>query len=203
MGLGKTVQIVALLSYMHASGAEGGEGPHLVIAPGSTLDQWEQCFQHWYPSLGVTCTAISTTIRRVIAGVIKYHGPEVERSELRQLASENGFNVVLSTLSYWERDTAAQKQDRSWFRSHAWEYMIFDEAHSLRKLDSARFKRLRKLQVKRKVLLTGTPVQNSMNELLCLLNFLDPVTFNLDQHAGLETLFDGVEPGDAIAAIHR
>ena len=135
--------------------------------------------------------------------MIKYHGPEVERSELRQLASENGFNVVLSTLSYWERDTAAQKQDRSWFRSHEWEYMIFDEAHSLRKLDSARFKRLRKLQVKRKVLLTGTPVQNSMNELLCLLNFLDPVTFNLDQHAGLETLFDGVEPGDAIAAIHR
>ena len=54
MGLGKTVQIVALLSYLHASGAEGGEGPHLVIAPGSTLDQWQQCFEHWYPSLSMS-----------------------------------------------------------------------------------------------------------------------------------------------------
>ena len=85
-----------------------------MIAPGSTLDQWEQCLGHWYPALDVVKYHGNGAPGYTSDNVMTFEpiGSESHRAELREHARHNGFNVVLSTLSYWERDTAAQKEDR-------------------------------------------------------------------------------------------
>ena len=61
MGLGKTVQTCALFAAIHAQKLAGGRGPHMVIAPASTLGSWERTLETAYPQLKVT----------------RYHGNEV------------------------------------------------------------------------------------------------------------------------------
>lgn len=58
-----------------------------------------------------------------------------------------------------------------------WEYLIVDEAHKLKNEDSQISKRLRELDSRYRLLLTGTPLQNNLHELWSLLNFLLPEIF--------------------------
>ena len=52
MGLGKTVQTIAFLAHLHCSGITG---PFGIIAPASTLDNWQREFETWCPTLQVLC----------------------------------------------------------------------------------------------------------------------------------------------------
>jgi len=80
--------------------------------------------------------------------------------------------VVLAPITYFQKE---KSDDRSFLRKFAWSYLIVDEAHMLKNNRGSRYKNLDRFESEHRLLLTGTPVQNSPKELLNLLCFLMPL----------------------------
>ena len=70
-----------------------------------------------------------------------------------------------------------RNQDAHIFKRHKWYYLILDEAHHIKNFETKRWQTLLGLQSKRRLLLTGTPLQNNLMELWSLLHFLMPKIF--------------------------
>ncbi|XP_069834431.1 SWI/SNF-related matrix-associated actin-dependent regulator of chromatin subfamily A containing DEAD/H box 1 isoform X2 [Dendropsophus ebraccatus] len=157
MGLGKTVQAIAFLAHLYMN---GNLGPHLVVVPASTLDNWVREFNHWCPDLDI----------------LLYYGSQDERKHLRYdiLNKVIDFNVIVTTYNC----AISSAEDRSLFRRLKLNYAVFDEGHMLKNMSSIRYQHLMTLNAKNRLLLTGTPVQNNLLELMSLLNFVMPHMFS-------------------------
>jgi SWI/SNF-related matrix-associated actin-dependent regulator 1 of chromatin subfamily A len=111
--------------------------------------------------------------------VYKYHGNQVEREEIRNEMDRNfiqasePLDAVITTFSYFSSDS--NKGDRSFLRKFNFDYLVVDEGHTLKNPKGLRYQNLNKFQTKSRLLLTGTPVQNSPKELMSLLCFLMPL----------------------------
>lgn len=169
MGLGKTCQVIAFLAHLFESGKS--TGVHLVIVPGSTLENWLREFHNFCPALNVR----------------PYYGSQAERAELRfQLEQEinsGEVNVVVTTY-----DMTLAKHDSSFLRHLEPNVCVYDEGHALKNAQSQRYKGLMRIQAKFRLLLTGTPLQNNLQELMSLLAFIMPNTFQ-DRMEDLDLLF--------------
>lgn len=132
-------------------------GPYLVIVPLSTLSNWVNEFRRWCPA----------------ATVIVYKGTPAQRKGLFKSAVREGhFNVLLTTYEYIIKD-------KSSLRKLEWQYAIVDEGHRMKNAQSKFAVTLgTQYTTLHRVLLTGTPLQNSLPELWSLLNFLLPAIFN-------------------------
>ncbi|KAL5535629.1 INO80 [Sanghuangporus sanghuang] len=161
MGLGKTVQSIALLAYL--SEVHDIWGPFLVVAPSSTLHNWQQELARFVPDL--TC--------------LPYWGTVKQRSLFRKFWSRKNisynrdapFHVLVTSYNLII-------QDAQYFQRIKWQYMILDEAQNIKNSSSARWKTLLGLQCRNRLLLTGTPIQNNMQELWALLHFIMPSLFD-------------------------
>ncbi|KAI3715446.1 hypothetical protein L6452_22428 [Arctium lappa] len=155
MGLGKTIQTISLIAYLMES--KGVTGPHLIVAPKAVLPNWINEFSTWAPSIGA----------------VLYDGRLEERKAMREEYSGEGkFNVLITHYDLIMRDKAFLKKIH-------WYYMIVDEGHRLKNSECALAKSLVSgYRIRRRLLLTGTPIQNSLQELWALLNFLLPTIFN-------------------------
>ncbi|XP_057489145.1 probable ATP-dependent DNA helicase CHR12 [Actinidia eriantha] len=155
MGLGKTIQTISLIAYLLES--KGVTGPHLIVAPKAVLPNWVNEFSTWAPS--------------IVA--ILYDGRLDERKAMREEYSGEGkFNVLITHYDLIMRDKAFLKKIH-------WHYMIVDEGHRLKNHECALARTLVSgYRIRRRLLLTGTPIQNSLQELWSLLNFLLPTIFN-------------------------
>ncbi|KFY00213.1 hypothetical protein O988_03439 [Pseudogymnoascus sp. VKM F-3808] len=172
MGLGKTIQTISLIALLREK--EKYLGPHLIVAPLSTLSNWVEEFQKWTPSVPV----------------ILYHGDPAKREELRTTKItkhlENGrptskFPVVCTSYDIILRD-------KNYLSHINWEFIIIDEGHRLKNFNSQLFQELRKFTSATRLLISGTPLQNNLKELWSLLNFLLPTVF-VDWEA-FESWFD-------------
>ncbi|KAG8446283.1 hypothetical protein GDO86_013931 [Hymenochirus boettgeri] len=162
MGLGKTIQSITFLSEIFFMGIRG---PFLIIAPLSTITNWEREFRTW--------TEMNTIV---------YHGSQISRQMIHQYEmfyrDEQGnpipgifkFHVVITTFEMILADCPELKKMR-------WSCVIIDEAHRLKNRNCKLLEGLKLMALEHKVLLTGTPLQNSVEELYSLLNFLEPVQF--------------------------
>ncbi|XP_073009627.1 probable ATP-dependent DNA helicase CHR719 [Typha latifolia] len=159
MGLGKTIQTIALIAYLIEN--KGVTGPHLIIAPKAVLPNWFHEFSTWAPS-------ISTVL---------YDGRPDERKAIREEYFREGkFNVLLTHYDLIMKD-------KKFLKKVHWYYMIVDEGHRLKNHDCALSRTLvTGYRIRRRLLLTGTPIQNSLQELWSLLNFLLPSIFNSVQN---------------------
>ena len=174
MGLGKTVQTIAFLGYLKSSRPSSAKAkPHLLVVPASTLVNWENEFARFCPSLNV----------------FLYHGNQSERSEMRHVLrgqfERSSIDVLLCTYTVFERESGAD--DRKFLQSQSFEYLVLDEAHSIKNSSSSRFQQLNRIKTKHRLLLSGTPVQNDLRELLALLSFLMPDVF---KQSDCEVLLD-------------
>ncbi|XP_038660605.1 probable global transcription activator SNF2L2 isoform X4 [Scyliorhinus canicula] len=153
MGLGKTIQTIGLITYLMEH--KRLNGPYLIIVPLSTLSNWVYEFDKWAPSVVK----------------ISYKGtPALRRSFIPQLRSGK-FNVLLTTYEYIIKDKHVLAKLR-------WKYMIVDEGHRMKNHHCKLTQVLNTHYVApRRVLLTGTPLQNKLPELWALLNFLLPTIF--------------------------
>jgi SNF2 family DNA or RNA helicase len=178
MGLGKTVQTIAFICWLKcqndaqkleasepSKGSETVKGvdlnstcglPHLVIAPSSVLSNWEREFEVFAPHLKV----------------LKYHGSQSERLEIQEElrmhlpGKRNGrtlrgippIDVILAPFTYFEKE---KSDDRSFLRKFRYDYMVVDEAHLLKNAKGRRYKSLDRFATMHRLLLTGTPVQNT------------------------------------------
>uniref|UniRef100_A0A4W5QC52 DNA helicase n=1 Tax=Hucho hucho TaxID=62062 RepID=A0A4W5QC52_9TELE len=157
MGLGKTIQAIAFLGRLHQDGIDG---PHLITVPSSTLDNWVRELKLWCPSLKV----------------LVYYGSVEDRRYLRHdiLSNQVDFNVIVSTYNL----AIGNDSDRSLFRKLRLKYAVFDEGHMLKNMNSLRYRHLMAINAEHRLLLTGTPLQNNLLELMSLLNFIMPSMFS-------------------------
>ncbi|NWH98423.1 SMRCD regulator, partial [Tichodroma muraria] len=157
MGLGKTIQAIAFLAYLYQA---GNRGPHLIVVPASTLDNWIREVHLWCPELNV----------------LFYYGSQEDRKHLRVDIHNKvvDFNVIVTTYN----SAISSSDDRGLFRRLKLNYAIFDEGHMLKNMSSVRYQHLMTINAKNRLLLTGTPVQNNLLELMSLLNFVMPHMFS-------------------------
>ncbi|XP_039535458.1 SWI/SNF-related matrix-associated actin-dependent regulator of chromatin subfamily A containing DEAD/H box 1A isoform X1 [Pimephales promelas] len=157
MGLGKTIQAISFLAHLYEKGIKG---PHLITVPSSTLDNWVRELGLWCPSLKV----------------LIYYGSVEDRRYLRQdiLSGLIEFNIIVSTYNL----TIGNDHDRSLFRKLRLKYAVFDEGHMLKNMNSLRYRHLMAINAEHRLLLTGTPLQNNLLELMSLLNFIMPSMFS-------------------------
>lgn len=155
MGLGKTIQVITLL--LHLLERHSNVGPHLIVAPKSTLSNWETEFKRFAPSLGVH--------------VLQGHAEERGRSLARFLMDIRAGRPVSCITNY------EQTHRNEWLSRVNWQVVVVDEGHRLKNTESVFNCTMKKFRSRMRLLLTGTPFQNDLNEFWALLNFLLPDTF--------------------------
>lgn len=153
MGLGKTLQTISFLGYLRY--IKGIKGPHIVIVPKSTLENWQREFAKWTPEVR-TC---------VLTG-----DQEVRNQIIKEKIQTCQFDVLISSYEIVIREKSVLKKIN-------WQYIIVDEAHRLKNEDSLLSQIIRMFHSKNRLLITGTPLQNNLHELWALLNFLLPDVF--------------------------
>lgn len=161
MGLGKTVQSISVLAYL----AEHHNiwGPFFVVTPSSTLHNWQQEIARFVPEFKV----------------LPYWGNAKDRKILRKFwdrkllryGKDAPFHVLVTSYQLVVADAA-------YFQKMKWQYMILDEAQAIKSSQSSRWKTLLSFSCRNRLLLTGTPIQNSMQELWALLHFIMPSLFD-------------------------
>nr|XP_029531966.1 chromodomain-helicase-DNA-binding protein 5-like isoform X3 [Oncorhynchus nerka] len=195
MGLGKTVQTIVFLYSLYKEGHS--KGPYLVSAPLSTIINWEREFEMWAPDFYV----------------VTYTGDKESRAVIR----ENEFtfeDIAVKTgrkVFRMKKDTAIKFHvlltsyelitiDQTILGSINWACLVVDEAHRLKNNQSKFFRILNGYKIYYKLLLTGTPLQNNLEELFHLLNFLTPERFN--NLEGFLEEFADISKEDQIKKLH-
>ncbi|CAI5726046.1 unnamed protein product [Peronospora effusa] len=173
MGLGKTVQIVSLIEHMKSE--ESIRGPYLIVVPLSTIQHWRREIESWtdlnvcvYHDIGDRTTKFTAKDMRAVIRDQEWYYPSLGNSIFK-------FHILLTTFETLIADFEELEHIH-------WRLVVVDEAHRLKGAGSRVLKMMRVLHVDRKVLLTGTPLQNNTQELWVLLNYLEPVKFaSLDE----------------------
>ncbi|KAL6185935.1 hypothetical protein ACLB2K_042057 [Fragaria x ananassa] len=154
MGLGKTLQTISLLGYLHEF--RGITGPHMVVAPKSTLGNWMNEIRRFCPVLRA----------------VKFLGNPDERKHIREdLLVAGKFDVCVTSFEM-------AIKEKYCLRRFSWRYIIIDEAHRIKNENSLLSKTMRLYNTNYRLLITGTPLQNNLHELWSLLNFLLPEIFS-------------------------
>ncbi|KAI1089032.1 SNF2 family N-terminal domain-containing protein [Rostrohypoxylon terebratum] len=200
MGLGKTIQVISLVALLREQ--ENYFGPHLIIAPLSTLSNWQDEFHKWTPTIPF----------------VMYHGTPQERQEIfRNKIMRNyqkgrpsqRFPVVCTSYEMVLRDRASlSKID--------WAFIVVDEGHRMKNADAKLFRELQQFKSATRLLITGTPLQNNLKELWSLLHFLMPETFldweafevwfdfsDLQDEEGTTQFIEDKESHDLVSKIHK
>ncbi|KAF3329313.1 CHD3-type chromatin-remodeling factor PICKLE [Carex littledalei] len=157
MGLGKTVQVVCFLKSILQERLN--TGPALVVAPKSILLQWEKEFGRWAESMNVVVYQGDKTSRKCI-----------QAHEFYSFAKQPLFDVLVTSYEMVQLDATI-------LRKFNWSSIVIDEAHKIKNLYCQLFGCLLQYTSKFRLLLTGTPLQNSLLELFALLHFIDPIEF--------------------------
>ncbi|KAK5871938.1 hypothetical protein PBY51_012677 [Eleginops maclovinus] len=162
MGLGKTIQSITFLFEIFSMGIRG---PFLIIAPLSTITNWEREFRQW-----------------TNMNVIVYHGSQISRQMILQYEMfyrDPQGNTIPGILKFHGVITTFEMimADCPELKKLHWRCVVIDEAHRLKNRNCKLLEGLKLMNLEQKVLLTGTPLQNSVEELFSLLNFLEPLQF--------------------------
>ncbi|XP_028709908.2 LOW QUALITY PROTEIN: chromodomain-helicase-DNA-binding protein 1-like [Peromyscus leucopus] len=180
MGLGKTCQTIALLVYL--VGRLNDEGPFLILCPLSVLSNWKEEMERFAP--GLSC--------------VTYTGDKEERAHLqRDLQQGTGFHVLLTTYEICLKDA-------SFLKSFSWSVLAVDEAHRLKNQNSLLHRTLSEFSVVFRLLLTGTPIQNNLQELYSLLSVVEPDLFCREQVEDFVQRYQDIEKESKSASeLHR
>merc|ERR1719400_1974619 len=195
MGLGKTIQTITFLYSLYKEGH--CRGPFLIAVPLSTLINWEREFALWAPDFYVVSYVGDKDSRIVIReNELSFEDNAVRKGDKasRIKASTVKFHCLLTSYQMISMDAAC-------LGSVQWEVLVVDEAHRLKNNQSKFFKVLAGYALNYKMLLTGTPLQNNLEELFYLLNFLTPGKFN--DLAEFQTSFEDVGKEEQVRKLHE
>uniref|UniRef100_A0A7N6AXM2 DNA helicase n=1 Tax=Anabas testudineus TaxID=64144 RepID=A0A7N6AXM2_ANATE len=185
MGLGKTIQTICFLNYLFNE--HQLYGPFLLVVPLSTLTSWQREIQLWAPQMNVVVYLGDINSRNMIR---THEWMHVHSKRLK-------FNILLTTYEILLKD-------KSFLGSVNWAFIGVDEAHRLKNDDSLLYKTMIDFKSNHRLLITGTPLQNSLKELWSLLHFIMPEKFHSwelfeDEHgkgrdSGYTSLHKELEP---------
>ena len=214
MGLGKTIQVAAFLDFLASNLYR--RGPFLVVVPLSTITNWKRECQGWLGRLNTVIyhgTARDREIIRALEMVYESDRPKKIRSNqlyLKRCASTHNSSKALGNP--WMADVVITTpelltaEDFMELTVIQWECLIVDEAQKIKNFNSKTAMNLRtKFNSNHRILVTGTPIQNRMEELFSLLNFIEPSSFpncegfmakygNMKEHETLAELHEELQP---------
>ena len=144
MGLGKTIQVIALLLLLRR---HKRPGPHLIVLPASLLGNWRAELARFAPDLRVWVAHRSA-------------GDVDDAPALREV------DVVLTTYATLLR--------LEWARAQAWGLVVLDEAQAIKNAEARQTRAVKALRSRHRLILTGTPVENSLADLWSLFDFSSP-----------------------------
>ena len=150
MGLGKTIQTIAWILRAFAAKAAGAAQPVLVVAPLTLLSNWRHEFAKFAPSLRVY----------------------VHQGDMRHVGS--GFKKAAAEADVVVTSYALIVRDHREFAEVEWGGIVIDEAQAIKNPDTHAARAIRALGVRRRLALTGTPIENSVADIWSLEEFLNP-----------------------------
>lgn len=147
MGLGKTIQVLSLLllAKYHAPASNAQKKPHLLVVPASLIGNWQAEAAKFSPNLTM-----------LIA-----HGSANHRSQDLQ-----GIDLVVTTYGYLHRT--------EWINKTEWDLAILDEAQLIKNPGAKQTKAVKDLKSQVRLILTGTPVENQLNDFWSLFDYISP-----------------------------
>ncbi|BAU55464.1 ATP-dependent helicase HepA [Mucilaginibacter gotjawali] len=155
MGLGKTIQTLALLQKNKEDAeAAGGKCTSLAIMPTSLIYNWLAEAKKFAPQLRLM----------VHTGTFRYKSPEVF----------SNYDLVITTYGI-------SRIDIELFKAYFFDYVILDESQNIKNPSSKSFQAVRQLKSKYKLILSGTPVENSVNDLWTQMSFINPGLLGIQQ----------------------
>ncbi|KAJ4368011.1 hypothetical protein N0V83_006366 [Neocucurbitaria cava] len=194
MGLGKTLQTLSLFQYLEELDEKNGVSseelrPYLVICPLSVLNSWVTEAQRWVPGLRVMrfhgAAGERQRLKRVAVGMEDMKGNETFRAKSRKASRKAGvksskltanhedsaFKIIVTTYDTFQAEV-------SWFKhSFVWRYVVLDEGHKIKSSVTQISTALRNISSEYRLILTGTPLQNNLEEMWALLAWLYPDVF--------------------------
>ena len=168
MGLGKTLQTITLLDYIYSksgkketipnqngqlslfSALESTTPASLVVAPKSLLHNWQNELKRFAPDLKVL----------IYAGNKRVKTREIEKIF-------NHYQLIITSYSM-------VRIDIEYLKEYPFHYIILDESQFVKNPDSILYKSVKKLYSSHKLVLTGTPIENSLTDLWAQFNFINP-----------------------------
>lgn len=166
--VGKTIQTISFLHQLRFTKTTSINGPFLIIAPLSLVDQWQSEIATWSPSMNTVLLHGNQQARETIVGrEFYYQEPYVSKAEASALkrAGVFKFQILLTTFENAVKEIST-------LCKVPWEAMIIDEAHKLKNAQSRIFQTLSNIKTKHCVLLTGTPLQNKTEVSGCLFFYI-------------------------------
>ncbi|MEH2331140.1 DEAD/DEAH box helicase [Nostoc sp.] len=148
MGLGKTIQLIAFL--LHLKEQDVLENPTLLVCPTSVLGNWEREVNKFAPSLKI----------------LQYHGDKRPKGKAF-LEAVKKHDLIVTSYSLLHRDIKS-------LQSVSWQIIVLDEAQNVKNPEAKQSKAVRQLEATFRIALTGTPVENRLQELWSILDFLNP-----------------------------
>ena len=150
MGLGKTVQAIAMLTSEREQFGDEAFGPTLVVCPMSVTRQWAREIERFAPTLRVH---------------LHHGGDRLTGDELLQVARAS--DVVITSYDIATRDIDV-------LATIAWDRLILDEAQDVKNPATKRARALRRLDARRMLAMTGTPIENRLDELWAIMDIVNP-----------------------------
>lgn len=147
MGLGKTIQVLTLIKSL--SGMRPQEAPVLVVCPRSLLYNWAAEIDKFYPG----------------TPYLVYHGSPEERERMRRTFSD--WEIIITTYDLIHRD------EKAW-HGYQFFYCILDEAQHIKNHQTKRSQLIKRIRARHRLVMTGTPIENSLDELWSIFDFLMP-----------------------------
>ena len=145
MGLGKTLQIITFLKYLKDK--KKTTNAHLIVLPTSLIFNWQEEIKKFCPTL---------KIFTLIGGDRKKDTNHFKKTDL-----------VLTTYGIVMRDI-------DYLKEYIFDYIVLDESQAIKNPNSQRFKAVRLLRSKNKIVLTGTPIENNTFDLYSQMTFVNP-----------------------------
>lgn len=153
MGLGKTLQAISIIGYLKHY--KKINGPHVIIVPLSTIENWDREFKRFLPGV------------RVLRGHCRG-----DKKALREalISSRRSWDVVITAYHFFVAE-------HTYFKQLNYQYIVLDEAQRCKNEKSQLSQALRRTNYRNLLFMTGTPINNNLHELWALLNLLLPDFF--------------------------
>ncbi|MEG5062574.1 DEAD/DEAH box helicase [Microcoleus sp. B3-A4] len=148
MGLGKTIELIAFL--VHLQEQDSLEAPTLLVCPTSVLGNWEREVKKFGPTLKV----------------LVHHGDKRAKGKAFATAIK-GKDLIITSYALVFRDAKE-------FQAIKWQGVVLDEAQNIKNSEAKQSQAVRQIEASFRIALTGTPVENRLQELWSILEFLNP-----------------------------
>jgi SNF2 family DNA or RNA helicase len=174
MGLGKTLQTITLLESIYVKPTEE-KSVESNVEPGqlSLFDQWNPTAKTILPaSLVVAPTSLlhnwKNELRKFAPNMKVYLHEGIKRLKSKEIGKIfKHYHIIITSYGI-------VRSDLDYLKNYDFFYLILDESQTIKNPESISYQSVKQLNVTHRIALTGTPIENSLNDLWAQFNFINP-----------------------------